>query len=148
MDLTPKTKALKKLLDAMPGAVADPYVPPRATQPLILMYKVMGKVFAILSVRREEYVIVKCEPPLADMLRQQYTGVGHRSHLDKRFWISINLDADVPLNETKSLIKRSYALVGDGLTRKQKTELAARPARQLPKPKRAKPARKARAAAE
>ena len=146
MDLPPKTKALKKLLDAMPGAVADPYVPPRATQPLILMYKVMGKVFAILSVRREEYVIVKCEPPLADMLRQQYTGIGHRSHLDKRFWISINLDADVPLNEAKSLAKRSYALVCEGLTRKQKTELAARPARQLPKPKRAKPSRKVGAA--
>lgn len=126
MDLPPKTKALKKLLDAMPDAVAHPYVPPRATEPLILMYKVMGKMFAILSVRREEYVIVKCEPYLAEILREQYTGIGHRSHLDKRFWISINLDADVPLKETKSLVKSSYALVCDGLTRKQKAELAAR----------------------
>ena len=142
MDLTPKTKALKKLLDAMPGAVADPYVPPRGTEPLILMYKVMGKVFAILSVRREEYVIVKCEPQLADILRERYTGIGNRSHLDKRFWISINLDADVPLNEAKGLAKRSYALVCQGLTRKHKAELATRPARQLPKPKRAKPRRK------
>jgi predicted DNA-binding protein (MmcQ/YjbR family) len=126
VELTPKTKALKKLLDAMPGAVADPYVPPRATEPLILMYKVMGKMFAILSVRREEYVIVKCEPSLADMLREQYTGIGHRSHLDKRFWISINLDADVPLKETKGLVKSSYALVCESLTRKQKADLAAR----------------------
>ncbi len=125
MDLTPKTKALKKLLDAMPGVVAAPYVPPRATEPLILMYKVMGKMFAILSVRREEFVIVKCEPELADILREKYKGVGHRSHLDKRFWISISLDADVPLKETKSLTKRSYALVSETLTRKQKAELAA-----------------------
>lgn len=125
MDLTPKTKTLKKLLDAMPGAVAHPYIPPRATEPLILMYKVKGKMFAILSVRREEYVIVKCEPPLADMLREQYTGIGHRSHLDKRFWISINLDADVPLKETKGLVKSSYALVCESLTRKQKAEPAA-----------------------
>lgn len=126
MDLTPKTKSLKKLLDAMPGAVAHPYLPPRATEPLILMYKVMGKVFAILSVRREEFVIVKCEPVLAEILREQYTGVGHRSHLDKRFWISINLDADVPLKEAKSLAKSSYALVCESLTRKQKAELEAR----------------------
>jgi predicted DNA-binding protein (MmcQ/YjbR family) len=126
VDLTPKTKALKKLLDAMPGAVADPYVPPRAKEPLILMYKVMGKMFAILSVRGDEYVIVKCEPVLAEMLREQYTGIGHRSHLDKRFWITIDLGADVPLKETKSLVKSSYALVCDGLTRKQKDELAAR----------------------
>lgn len=141
MDLTPKTKALKKLLDALPGAVAHPYVPPRATEPLILMYKVMGKMFAILSVRREEYVIVKCEPVLADMLRGKYEGIGHRSHLDKRFWISINLDADVPFNETKSLVKSSYALVSDSLTQKQKAELTTRP---TPKPK---PRRKVRAAA-
>lgn len=126
MDLTPKTKSLKKLLDAMPGAVAHPYLPPRATEPLILMYKVMGKVFAILSVRREEFVIVKCEPPLADILREKYSGIGHRSHLDKRFWISINLDADVPLKEAKSLAKSSYALVCESLTRKQKAELEAR----------------------
>ena len=109
----------------MPGAVAAPYVPPRATEPLILMYKVMGKVFAILSVRREEFVIVKCEPELAEILREKYEGIGHRSHLDKRFWISINLDADVPLKEAKSLTKSSYALVCESLTRKQKTELAA-----------------------
>lgn len=126
MDLTPKTKALKKVLDAMPGAVAHPYLPPRATEPLILMYKVMGKVFAILSVRREEFVIVKCEPVLAEILREKYTGIGHRSHLDKRFWININLDADVPLKEAKSLAKTSYALVCESLTRKQKAELEAR----------------------
>ncbi len=141
MDLTAKTKALKKLLDALPRAVAAPYVPPRATEPLILMYKVMGKMFAILSVRGGEHVIVKCEPVLADILREKYTGIGHRSHLDKRFWISINLDADVPLNEAKSLVKSSYTLVSDSLTRKQKAELTTRPA---PKPK---PSRKVRAAA-
>jgi predicted DNA-binding protein (MmcQ/YjbR family) len=141
VDLTPKTKALKKLLDAMPGAVAHPYVPPRATEPLILMYKVIGKMFAILSVRREEYVIVKCEPELADMLRGKYEGIGHRSHLDKRFWISISLDADVPLEDAKSLAKSSYALVCDGLTRKQKAELATN-VKTKPKSKRAKPLRR------
>ncbi len=147
MDLTPSTKALKKLLDAMPGAVAHPYLPPRATEPLILMYKVMGKVFAILSVRREEFVIVKCEPVLADILREKYTGIGHRSHLDKRFWISISLDADVPLTEARSLAKRSYALVCEGLTRTQKAELAARAGRHLPNPKQTKPSRKVGAVA-
>lgn len=141
MSLTPKTKALKKLLDDMPSVVAHPYIPPRATEPLILMYKVAGKIFAILSVRKEEFVIVKCEPVLADMLRGKYEGIGHRSHLDKRFWISINLDADVPFNETKSLVKSSYALVSDSLTQKQKAEVTTR---STPKPK---PRRNVRATA-
>ena len=62
---------------------------------------------------------------LAQSLREQYEGVGHRSHLDRRFWISVNLDADVPKEEIERLAGHSYALVCEGLTRKQKAELAA-----------------------
>lgn len=125
VDLSPRTATIKALLDAMPGAHPEPYVPPRATIPLTLMYKVMGKMFAILSVRGETFVILKCDPFRADMLREQYAGVGHRSHLDRRFWISVDLDADVPLEEAKDLAERSYELVCAGLPRKQQAELAA-----------------------
>jgi predicted DNA-binding protein (MmcQ/YjbR family) len=52
--------------------------------------------------------------------------VGHRSHLDRRFWISINLDGDVPLSEIRKLIAGSYDLIYASLTRKQKEELGAR----------------------
>ena len=51
-----------------------------------------------------------CDPALAEMLRAQYTGVGHRSHLDKRFWIAVDLDADVPSKEIKRLVEHSYEL--------------------------------------
>lgn len=118
-----KTAALKAMLDAMPGAKSDPYTPPRATEPLVLMYKLFGKMFAILAVRGEAYVVVKCDPDLADFLRQQYVGVGHRSHLDKRFWISIELDADVPAKEVKRLVLGSYDLIRASLTKKQQAEL-------------------------
>jgi len=98
----------------------------RGAAPIALLYKVMGKMFAILSVRVEEYVIVKCDPDLAEILREQYSGVGHRSHLDRRYWISVALDADVPAKEVKRLVAHSYELVRDKLTRKQKADLAAR----------------------
>ena len=117
--------ALKAHLDKFPGAVAEPYAPARAKEPLILMYKVMGKLFAILSVRGEEYVILKCDPHFAEVLREQYAGVGHRSHLDRRFWISVSLDADVPAAEIKRLVRGSYDLICASLTRKQKDNLAA-----------------------
>lgn len=81
--------------------------------------------FAILSVRGEEYVILKCDPHLAELLREKYAGVGHRSHLDRRFWISVSLDADVPKAEIARLVAQSYALVSASLTRKQQAELAA-----------------------
>jgi predicted DNA-binding protein (MmcQ/YjbR family) len=123
MDLGPRTAALKAVLDAMPGAAASPISPPRGSAPMALIYKIMGKMFAILSVRGEEGIVLKCDPHLAETLREQYAGVGHRSHLDRRFWISVSLDADVPAYEIERLVAGSYDLVRAGLTRKQKAEL-------------------------
>jgi len=120
-----RTAALKANLDAMPGAVAQAMSASRASTPSVLIYKVMGKMFAILAIRGIENVILKCDPHLADNLREQYAGVGHRSHLDRRFWISVNLDADVPAKQVKRLAAHSYELVFAKLTRKQKAELAA-----------------------
>ena len=112
------------VLEAKPGATARPIAAPRATSPNALIYYVCAKMFAILSVRGAEYVILKCDPALAEMLRSQYAGVGHRTHLDKRFWIAVDLDADVPSKEIKRLVEHSYELVRAGLTRKQQAELA------------------------
>jgi predicted DNA-binding protein (MmcQ/YjbR family) len=119
------TEKLKAILDTMPGARAEPVPTPRGAPTPAVMYKLMGKMFAILSVRGDAFVIVKCDPALVDHLRQTYRGVGHRSHLDSRFWISIELDADVPMAEARKLIAGSYDLIHEKLTRKQKEELAA-----------------------
>ncbi len=125
LDIGRRTAAVKAIIEAKPGAEAKPMSPPRASVPSAIIFKVMGKMFAILSVRGIENVILKCDPNLAQSLREQYEGVGHRSHLDRRFWISVSLDADVPEDEVERLIGHSYALVCEGLTRKQKAELAA-----------------------
>ena len=125
MTLGAATTALKVVLDAKRGAVAEPLTAPRGVVPLVLIYKVMGKMFAILSVRERQNVILKCDPHLAEVLREKYDGVGHRSHLDRRFWIAVDLDADVPADEIEHLAALSYDLVVAGLTRKQKAELAA-----------------------
>jgi len=123
--LSRRTIAVKTCLDGMPGAVANPLSAPRASSPNVLLYKVMGKMFAVLALRGVEHVMLKCDPHLADLLRSQYTGIGHRTHLDRRYWISVSLDADVPLKEIRRLIGHSYDLVCAGLTRKQKADLAA-----------------------
>ena len=124
MNLDPRTAALKAVLDALPGATTIAGFAPRATTPNSLRYKVMGKMFAILQIRGIENVILKSDPHLAEILREQYAGVGHRSHLDRRFWISVSLDADVPAEEVERLLANSYALVCAGLTKKQKAALA------------------------
>jgi len=115
-----RAAAAKTLLEAKPGAIAS-------SGPIkgVTLHKVMGKMFAILILRSEESVILKCDPDLVEILREKYEGVGHKSHLDKRFWIDVQLNADVPAAEIKHLIQRSYELVCAGLTRKQQAELAA-----------------------
>jgi predicted DNA-binding protein (MmcQ/YjbR family) len=125
MNLSPQTAALKAILDAHPGAQGQPMTASTGNMPLVLIFKVMGKMFAILSVRGAENVILKCDPHLAETLREQYVGIGHRSHLDRRFWISVDLDADVPPEEVERLVAHSYDLVRANLTRKQKAELEA-----------------------
>ena len=121
MGVSPRTAALAAALEAKPGAVGEPL----PSAPGVVLYKVMGKMFAILESRKIQNVIIKCDPHLAEILREQYAGVGHRSHLDRRFWISVDLDADVPADEVERLAAASYDLVCAGLTRKQRAELAA-----------------------
>ncbi len=113
--------ALQAALAAKPGAVCAPL----PSAPGVLIYKVMDKMFAILEIRRIQAVILKCDPSLAEILRAQYAGIGHRSHLDRRYWICVNLDGDIPTEETLRLAANSYELVRAKLTRKQKAELEA-----------------------
>jgi predicted DNA-binding protein (MmcQ/YjbR family) len=125
MTLSRRAAALKASLDALPGAASQGFFAPRASTPSALIYKIRGKMFAILSLRGIDNVILKCDADLVASLRDQYDGVGHRSHLDRRYWISVSLDADVPAKEIKRLARRSYDLVCANLTRKQQAELAA-----------------------
>jgi predicted DNA-binding protein (MmcQ/YjbR family) len=110
-------------LGGKPGAAASPVLAPRGRAPMAMMYKVKGKMFAIVALGKADYVILKCDPHLVDILKQTYAGVGHRSHLDPRHWISVMLDADVPAEEIGRLVDQSYDLVCATLTRAQRAEL-------------------------
>lgn len=112
--------AAKALIEAQAGAVGAPVPTARG----VTMYKVMGKIFAILEDARVKGVILKCDPHLAETLREQYAGIGHRSHLDRRFWIAVSLGADVPADEVARLIAHSHDQVCATLTKKQRAELA------------------------
>ena len=124
--LTRHAASVKAHLDALPGAAATLMKNARSGAPSSLIYKIKGKMFAILSVRGAEFVIVKCDPHLAEALRAKFKGVGHRSHLDKRFWIAMDLDADVPLKEIKRLASGSYDLARASLPRTLQRELDVR----------------------
>ena len=110
-----KPAELQAVLDALPGVTADPYTPPRSAEPLSLLYKVGGKMFAVMTLRGALYVVIKAPPFVCDMLREQYSGVGKRTHLDPRHWVAIDLESDVPADEIAGLARGSYELVRDSL---------------------------------
>jgi predicted DNA-binding protein (MmcQ/YjbR family) len=121
VDLSRRIADVRAFIEGQPGAVGMSFPSaPRAT-----LYKVAGKVFAILTTARIVAVSLKCDPELAEILRERYEGIGHWGHLDRRHWISVRLDSDVPLKEIRHLIGGSYALVCAKLTRKQRAALEA-----------------------
>ena len=101
---TPRVAALAAFLDDKPGVE-------RSNQrPNVAIYKVAGKMFAILSMKTA-YGVLKCAPDSIPMLKAKYAGVGHKTHLDPRHWIAVEIDSDVPPAEVRRLANLSYDLV-------------------------------------
>jgi predicted DNA-binding protein (MmcQ/YjbR family) len=89
--------------------------------PDVLVFKVGGKVFAILA---ERSVSIKCEPFTALALRENYAAVTPGYHLNKRHWNTVDLDGSVPEDEIRDWIEDSYALARASLTRAQRAALS------------------------
>jgi predicted DNA-binding protein (MmcQ/YjbR family) len=120
--------AVQAAILATPGAALSPTKPRGG-----IIYVAAGKMFAILGTGETAFVILKCDPQLAGMMKSKYDGIGHRSHLDRRFWISVDLDADVPLAEIRKLVAHSHAQVVATLSKKQQAALQNRKTIILPK---------------
>jgi predicted DNA-binding protein (MmcQ/YjbR family) len=71
-----------------------------------------GKMFAVLTDRAGPVdVSVKCDPDVGEALRAQYRSIEPGYHLNKRHWITIVLDGDVPDDRVRELVLDSYELV-------------------------------------
>ena len=71
-----------------------------------------AKMFAVTTEKAEPIDIsVKCEPAIGEALRAQYASIGPGYHLNKRHWITITLNRDVPDERVRELVLDSYALV-------------------------------------
>jgi predicted DNA-binding protein (MmcQ/YjbR family) len=85
------------------------------------VFKVAGKVFAILSVDDQPGSIsLKVDPGYAQVLREQYAAVTAGYHLDKRHWNTVALDGSVPDDVLEDWITDSYELVVSKLPRAQR----------------------------
>ena len=80
--------------------------------PEALVYKVMGKMFALIAWAENPLRIsLKCDPDLALALRAKYEAVIPGYHLNKRHWNTVIFNGSIPEDEVLMMIDDSYALV-------------------------------------
>ena len=91
--------------------------------PEALVYKVMGKMFALISEPDGSSITLKCDPALAEGLRAAYAAIEPGYHTNKRHWNTVTLDGSVPLAEILGMIDHSYEQVVRGLTKAQRAAL-------------------------
>ncbi len=110
---------IEAFLSSRKGAEASHPFGPEA-----LVFKVMGKMFALVSQQEEPpRVTIKCRPADAELLVDRYDSVVPGYYMNKRHWITISLGGDLPERMLTDLAADSYALVVGKLTRAQRREL-------------------------
>jgi predicted DNA-binding protein (MmcQ/YjbR family) len=80
--------------------------------PETLVFKVMGRMFALTGDKDVPHSInLKCDPDDSLALRTQFEGISEGYHMDKRHWITVTLNSDVPSAFVLELINDSYELL-------------------------------------
>ena len=93
--------------------------------PEVDVYKVAGKMFAILSPDETPPALsLKCEPMLALELREEFEAVIPGYHLNKTHWNTVMLDGSVPDSEIKAMISHSYDRVIEGMPKSVRQRLS------------------------
>jgi predicted DNA-binding protein (MmcQ/YjbR family) len=71
-----------------------------------------GKMFALIQEGTDPVRLsLKCDPTLAELLREKYDTVLAGYHLNKKHWNTIICTGQVPDDELRDLIRHSYELV-------------------------------------
>lgn len=76
-----------------------------------LVFKTVGRIFALVNMEGELSINLKCDPALAIELRERYSSVVPGYHMNKKHWNTVYIDGSVPDKEVYSWIDHSYDLV-------------------------------------
>jgi predicted DNA-binding protein (MmcQ/YjbR family) len=88
--------------------------------PDTLVFKVMGKMFALANLDGDLSINLKCDPEKAIELREEYPCVQPGYHMNKVHWNSVFMDGSVSDKLIFEWIDHSYNLVAESLPRKDK----------------------------
>lgn len=75
----------------------------------LAVFSVNDNMFALLSEGTSPLRLsLRCDPKLAALLREKYETVMPAHKLDKRYWNSVILSGQLPLEEVKGLVRHAY----------------------------------------
>ncbi len=83
-----------------------------------VLFRICNKIFACVDLNRPHLAVAKCDPDLSIDLRDRHSGIRPAWHWNKRHWIDIYFDEDVPDDVILSLIDKAYWLVRTSLPKK------------------------------
>ncbi|WP_234568312.1 MmcQ/YjbR family DNA-binding protein [Rhodohalobacter sp. 614A] len=89
-----------------------------------LVFKVMGKMFALCDVDEFESINLKCEPVHAIQLREEHPGtVLPGYHMNKKHWNTVMMDNHLSNKLIEEWVTDSYNLVVANLPKKDQQKL-------------------------
>lgn len=88
-----------------------------------LVFKVMGKMFALTNLVGDWNLALKCDPEWAIELREQFSAIRPGYHMNKVHWNTVAMDGSLSQKLILELIDHSYQLVVAKLPGKLKNEL-------------------------
>ena len=92
--------------------------------PEVLVFKVGGKMFALVNVDNQEpSVNLKCDPERAVELREYHAEIEPGYHMSKKMWNTVSMCGNLSNKFIQELIDHSYELIVASLTKKLRIEL-------------------------
>lgn len=90
----------------------------------LLVFYVMDKWFCFVNAEVFDFCTIRCATEEISGLIERYAGIITPGwHMNKRHWISVRFDGDLPASEILDLVRRSYELAKAKLTASQRREL-------------------------
>ena len=87
----------------------------------VMVFKVMGKMFALTDVSKLEAMNLKCDPDYAQVLRRQYPGeIINGYHMNSKHWNTVSLTGTLSEAFIFQLVDHSWDMVVKGLKKAER----------------------------
>lgn len=89
----------------------------------LLVFYVANKWFCLVNIDVFDFCTIKCDPERIGDWQDAYEGIEAGYHMNKKHWIRVYFDQDVPEKTIEKLVKQSYDRVVASLSKKEKDAL-------------------------